>query len=84
MTSLFTEPMRNGSVLSDDQIQLGCRTCPMCREVIWPGKVFRAAAIFQPPKDEKPEIEEAEEDLAAEGSDRKGKKRSVSQEGGID
>lgn len=79
ISSLFTEPMRNGSVLTDEQIQLGCRSCPMCRVAIWPGKVFRAAALFEPPQDEKPEVDEAEESDDTPGpSERKGKKRAVS------
>lgn len=70
---LFTEPMRCEAALTDEQIQLGCRSCPMCRELIWPGKVFRSAAIFSPPVDEKPDVED-EMDVKFD----KGKKRAVS------
>lgn len=80
--NFFVQPVRDATQLSDEQVQAGCRSCPMCRSVLQPGQVFRSIAIFRP-KDPTPEAEEEveEEDLkpeVAEGSDRKGKKRMVS------
>lgn len=81
--NFFIQPVRDATQLSDEQVQAGCRSCPMCRAVLQPGQVFRSKAIFRP-KDPTPEAEEdaeEEEDLkptVAEGSDRKGKKRMVS------
>ena len=81
MQLLFSQPVRDGAEMQDEQVQRGCRPCPMCRAVLEPGKVFRAAAIFKPPQDEKPDIEEEEEE--EEQVDRKGKKRAVSRAKGI-
>lgn len=79
LDNLFVQPARDASLLSDEESQRGCRACPMCRTMIEPGRVFRAKALWHPPVDEKPEIEEAEEDQAESSTARsKGKKRAVS------
>lgn len=84
LDNLFVQPARDGSLLSDEEAQRGCRSCPMCRALIEPGRVFRAKALWQPPSDEQPEAEEATEEDNGAGSskiDRKGKKRAVSSRG---
>lgn len=78
LDNLFVQPARDGSQLSDEEAQRGCRSCPLCRNLIEPGRVFRAKAIWQPPSDEKPEVEEAEEVEAGPSEASRSKKRAVS------
>lgn len=72
---IFANAPRDGGDLTDEQAASGARKCPMCRAVIEKKKVFAAVAFFDPEKekDEKPDISEPE------GSDRKGKRKSVSE-----
>lgn len=89
ISNFFIQPVRDDTQLSDDEVQAGCRSCPMCRTTLKPGQFFRSVALYHP-KEPTPEAEDEDEDdidekpdvkpSLAEGSDRKGKKRMVSHE----
>jgi len=80
LETLFTQPIRDATTLTEEQAAQGSRVCPMCRSIVSKGHIFRASAIFQPPKEA--DISKVEEDLKPDikpGSslDRKGKKRAA-------
>ncbi|KAL1413654.1 hypothetical protein Q8F55_001432 [Vanrija albida] len=81
ISSLYEQPLRDATGLTDDQAERGCRNCPMCREVLEKGRFFRVAAIYKPPPPEADEAEEEEEEedikpANRKAVDRKGKKRA--------
>lgn len=85
ISNFFIQPIRDATQLSDDQVQAGCRSCPMCRAVLNPGQVFRSLALYRP-KAPTPEAEDDDDDEEEQGdvkpeigeaSRGKGKKRVV-------
>lgn len=74
--------------MTDEEVQRGCRICPMCRGVLESGHAFRTAALFQPEVDAPEAIDDDEDeddndikpmvDRKGKGrADGKGKKRGV-------
>ncbi len=87
ISNYFISPIRDASDLTDEDVNNGCRSCPMCRAKLKPGQVFRCAAIFRP--NSPPEAEEDNDndnddaDIKPDvkpkvGGDAKGKKRARS------
>ncbi|BEJ17347.1 hypothetical protein CspHIS471_0607480 [Cutaneotrichosporon sp. HIS471] len=85
ISNYFIQPVRDATGLTDEDVDAGCRSCPMCRSRLKPGQVFRCAAIFRPTV-ATPEVDDDDDDdvdikpdvkpnIAA---DRKGKKRARS------
>lgn len=74
--SLFGQPLRDATSLSDEEAQRGCRVCPLCRAVLERGEIFRVSAIFTPPQDKRPSIDDDVDDASDSedvATDRKGK-----------
>lgn len=80
INEIFATPPGDGGDLTDEQSARGARKCPMCRAVIEKNKLFAAIAFFDPEAEggaAKPE-DGASGSGSAPGSDRKGKRKSVS------
>ncbi|KLT46105.1 hypothetical protein CC85DRAFT_310121 [Cutaneotrichosporon oleaginosum] len=83
ISNYFISPVRDASDLTDEDVNAGCRSCPMCRSKLQPGHVFRCVAFFRPQvappmaEEENDVIEDIKPDVkpSIEG-DRKGKKRA--------
>lgn len=83
ISNYFIQPIRDALSLTDEEVNAGCRSCPMCRKTLHAGQVFRCAAIFRPQASTTPDVEDDDGDIKPDakpdiGSDRKGKKRARS------